>query len=60
MKLEKNKLIPSKGMHLKDIHSGDIAEGYVYLGIYDSLENYIEVTKEEYQEWLNRDIESNK
>lgn len=48
----KNKLIPSKGMHLKDINSGEIAEGYIFLGIYDSPNNYIEVTEEEYQQYL--------
>lgn len=50
-------LKPSEGMHLKNIHTGDIYEGTIYLGIYDSPDNYVEVTEEEYQEWLNRDIE---
>lgn len=58
MRLEKNKLIPTTGMHLKDINSGEIAEGYIFLGIYDSPNNYIEVTESEYQEWLNRPIET--
>ena len=49
-------LKPSAGMHLKDIHTGDIYEGTIYLGIYDSLDNYVEVTEEEYQKWLNREI----
>jgi hypothetical protein len=52
MKLEKNKLIPEKKMHLKDVRTNEIAEGYIYLGIYDSPENYVEVTEEEYQQWL--------
>jgi hypothetical protein len=52
MKLEKNKLIPTTGMHLKDINSGEIAEGYIFLGIYDSPNNYIEVTESEYQQYL--------
>lgn len=52
MKLIKNKLIPTTGMHLKDINSGEIAEGYIFLGIYDKPENYIEVTEEEYQQYL--------
>ena len=59
MELIKNKLIPNEGMHLKDINTGDIHEGAIYLGIYDSKENYIEVTEEEYQEWLNREVEEN-
>ena len=57
MELIKNKLIPSANMHLKDVRTGDIAEGYIYLGIYDSPNNYVEVTEEEYQEWINRPIE---
>ena len=52
-----NELKPSEGMHLKNIHTGDIYEGTIYLGIYDSPDNYIEVTEEEYQEWLNKNIE---
>ena len=50
-------LKPSENMHLKDINTGDIYEGTIYLGIYDSPSNYVEVTEEEYQEWLNRNIE---
>lgn len=49
-----NKLEPSKNMHLKNIHTGDIYEGTIYLGVYDSPENYVEVTEEEYQEYLKR------
>lgn len=52
MRLERNKLIPSENKHLKDINTGDIAEGVIYLGIYDSSNNYVEVTEEEYQEYL--------
>ena len=52
-----NKLTPSENMHLKNINTGDIYEGAIYLGIYDSPDNYVEVTEEEYQEWLNRDNE---
>lgn len=51
-------LKPSENMHLKDIHSGDIYEGTIYLGIYDSPENYVEVTEEEYQAYLNRDVDN--
>ena len=36
----------------KDIHTGDIHESVIYLGIYDSESNYIEVSEEEYQEYL--------
>ena len=49
-------LIPSANMHFKSKITGDIYEGNIYLGIYDSADNYIEVTEEEYQEWLNRDL----
>ena len=47
-----NKLIPDSNKHLKDIDSNEIYEGEIYLGIYDSIENYVEVSEEEYQEWL--------
>ena len=46
------KLSPEEGKHLKDIRTGDIAEKDVYLGKFDSADNYVEVTEEEYQEWL--------
>lgn len=53
-------LIPRQGYHFKNINTGDIAEGIIYLGIYDSESNYIEVTEKEYQEWLNREIVESK
>ena len=43
-------------MHLKNINTGDIYEGTIYLGIYDSASNYIEVSEEEYLEYLNKDL----
>lgn len=46
------KLSPEGGKHLKDVRTGDIAEKDVYLGKFDSADNYVEVTEEEYQEWL--------
>lgn len=48
-----NKLIPDNNKHLKNIINNEIYEGEIYLGIYDNAENYIEVSKEEYQEYLN-------
>ena len=53
-------LEPSDSTHLKQIETGDIFEGSIYLGIFDKVENYIEVSEEEYQEWLKRcvDIEN--
>lgn len=56
-----NKLTPNKNMHLKNITTGDIYEGTIYLGIYDNSNNYTEVTEEEYQEWLlNKEKENDK
>jgi hypothetical protein len=46
------KLTPSANMHFKNINTGDIYESDIYLGIYDSADNYVEVTEEEYQEYL--------
>ena len=52
-----NKLVPSLNKHFKDIKSGDIYEGIIYLGIYDSPSNYVEVSEEEYQEYLAKQNE---
>ena len=38
---------PTNG-HWKDIHTGDIAEGTIYLGKYDSPENYVAVSESDY------------
>ena len=46
------KMIPNQNKHFKNIHTGDIYEGIVYLGIHDSETNYIEVSEEEYQAYL--------
>ena len=51
------KIIPSANKHFKDIHTGDIYEGSIYLGIYDSENNYVEVSEEEYQEYLKKQEE---
>lgn len=45
-------MIPNKNKHFKNIKTNDIYEGTIYLGIYDSPDNYVEVTEEEYQEYL--------
>ena len=50
--IQVRKLEPSEGMHLKNIKNNDIYEGAIFLGAYDKAENYIEVTEEEYQEYL--------
>jgi hypothetical protein len=46
------KLTPNKNKHFKNINTGDIYEGVIYLGIYDSAINYVEVSEEEYQAYL--------
>lgn len=46
-------LKPSEGKHIKNIASGDIFEGQVYLGCNDKIQNYIEVSEEEYQEYIS-------
>ena len=48
------KITPIKNKHFKNIHTGDIYEGSIYLGIYDSESNYVEVSEEEYQEYLKQ------
>ena len=56
MELISNKLVPANGKHLKN-KEGQIFEGAIWLGIYDSKDNYVEVTEEEYQEYLTKPIE---
>ena len=51
MELINNKLVPAVGKHLKN-KEGQIFEGAIWLGIYDSKDNYAEVSEEEYQKWL--------
>lgn len=58
IKVTLRKLVPSEGMHLKNINNGDIYEGIIYLGVYDDKANYEEVTEEEYQEYLAKQDES--
>ena len=51
MKLKDNCLTPAKNKHLKN-KEGQIFEGSIYLGCFDSKDNYVEVSDEEYQEYL--------
>ena len=44
-------LIPEEGYHLSNKDKTEMYEGFIYLGKYDSPDNYIEVTNEEYEEW---------
>ncbi len=53
MQLKDNKLTPKKGYHLQD-KNGNVFEGCIYLGCYDSKSNYVEITEEEYQEILKK------
>lgn len=57
VKVTLRKLVPSEGMHLKNINNGDIYEGAIYLGVYDDKTNYEEVTEEVYQEYLAKQDE---
>ena len=56
MTLKGNCLMPSNGKHFKN-KEGQIFEGCIYLGCYDSKDNYAEVTEEEYQEYLTKQME---
>ena len=46
-----NCLTPTKGKHLKN-KEGQIFEDAIYLGCFDSKDNYVEVSEDEYQEYL--------
>jgi hypothetical protein len=48
MTLTGNKLIPSNGMHLQRISDGTVAEGVMYIPSSLSVEDFTEITHEEY------------
>ena len=50
-------LIPEEGYHLSNKDKTEMYEGFIYLGKYDSANNYIEVTNEEYEEWKRQQEE---
>lgn len=52
--IQVRKLEPNKNMHLKNVKNGDIYESAIYLGSYDIASNYVEVTEEEYQDYLKQ------
>ena len=54
MKLKDNCLTPAKNKHLKN-KEGQIFEGAIYLGCYDSKDNYVEVSEDELQQLLKED-----
>lgn len=54
------KITPSEGFHLSNINKTEMYEGFIYLGKYDLPKNYIEVTKEDYEEWKRQqEVSSN-
>ena len=55
----KNRKLTSSTGYIKDIKENIIYPNEIYLGIYDTKDNYVESTKEEYEEYLNY-IEENK
>ena len=59
MKIEQKtnyiELIPEEGFHLSNTDKTEMYEGSIYLGKYDSPDNYIEVTNEEYEEWKRQE-----
>ena len=61
MKLKDNCLTPTKGKHIKN-KEGQMFEGAIYLGCFDSKDNYVEVSEEDfdnYQKSLYDNIEAN-
>jgi hypothetical protein len=57
MTQENNKLIPSENKHLKNINTNMIFESMIYLGKYDTKDNYVEVSENEYQDYLKKESE---
>ena len=48
----KNRKLTSSTGYLKDTKENIIYTNEIYLGIYDTKDNYVESTKEEYEEYL--------
>ena len=44
------RLDSSEGMHLRNIHTGEVYESYIYLAKSLSIDDFEEITEEEYQE----------
>lgn len=57
-KIEVRKLEPSNGKHLRNKKTFDCFEGAIYLGIYDSADNYEEITDSEYKSYLKKEEEN--
>ena len=55
----KNRKLTSSTGYLKDTKENIIYPNEIYLGIYDTKDNYVESTKEEYEEYLKY-VEENK
>ena len=55
MKIEVKELFtvitPEEGCKISNLDKTEMYEGSLYLGKYDTPENYIEVTNTEYEEW---------
>lgn len=56
MKINQTKIFtvitPEDGFKLSTLDKSQMYEGEIYLGKYDSADNYIEVTVAEYEEWI--------
>ena len=61
MKIEQKtnyiELIPEEGYHISNTNKTEMYEGFIYLGKYDSANNYIEVSNDEYEEWKRQQEE---
>ena len=57
-KIEVRKLEPSNGKHLRNKKTLDCFEGAIYLGIYDSADNYEEITDSEYKSYWKKEEEN--
>jgi hypothetical protein len=55
MTLTGNRLTPTDGMHLKRISDGTVAEGEMYIPSSLSVDDFIEVTHEEYLQIVQAD-----
>lgn len=44
-------ITPEEGYKFSNLDKSEMYEGSIYLGKYDSPDNYVEVTLTEYEEW---------
>ena len=53
------KLEPSEGMHLRNIHTGEVHESYIFLAKSLSYSDFTEITESEYKKIIEEKVTEN-